>query len=221
MADKKIRLSELPLAKSTDGLITLGVSNENESVKIPFGDLLKQYNNAITEARDALNKAKNAESLSNASNETSKEAKEIAKNANNVATTSGSSRFDGIVSNVNVQLISVTSIEGIYYDEVNKRFVGKYSGGYCNNWLTADNYMNENRTVILKDKLYIYDAKVWVWSEAANNLVGVNEDTLQAMQEKINNIISTRYESVVLSDTEYEALETKKNDVLYLVYEEE
>lgn len=221
MADKKIRLSELPLAKSTDGLYTLGVSKENESVKIPFGDLLKQYNNAISEARDALNKAKNAESLSNASNETSKDAKEIAESANNIAITSGSSRFDGIVSNVNVQSISATSIEGIYYDDVNKRFVGKYSGGYCNNWLTADNYMNDDRTAILKNKLYLYDAKVWLWSEAANNLVGVNEDALQAIQEQINNITSTRHESIVLSDAEYEALETKKDNVLYLVYEEE
>ena len=221
MADKKIRLSDLPLAKSTDGLITLGVSSENESVKIPFGDLLKQYNNAITEARDALNKANEAKELSETANETSKEANETAKNASDIAMQSGSSRFDGIVSGVTSQLISVPNIDGVYYDDVNKRFVGKFSGGYCNNWLTAGNYMNYNRTAILKDKLYLYDAKVWIWSDAEDNLIGLNEDALQAMQEQINKITSTRHESVVLSETEYGALETKKDNVLYLVYEEE
>lgn len=217
MADKKIRISDLPLAKSTDGLITLGVSSENESVKIAFGDLLKQYNNAITEAREALSKANEAKNLSEASDATSKEAKEIADNANNLALQSGSSRFDGIVSGVKVQLISYEVVDGVYYDDVNKVFVGKNGEVYCNNWLSADNYMNTSRTAILKDKLYIYDGKVWIWSDTANNLVGVNEDALQAIQEQINK----RYESIVLSETEYEALETKKNDVLYLVYEEE
>ena len=62
MVDQKKRISELPLVGSTDGLMTLGVNAQNESVKVPLGDLLKSYNNAVTEAADAKSKATAAQS---------------------------------------------------------------------------------------------------------------------------------------------------------------
>jgi len=58
MADQKKRISELPLVSSTDGLYTLGVNSSNESVKVPLGDLLSQYNAAIDDSADALEAAR-------------------------------------------------------------------------------------------------------------------------------------------------------------------
>lgn len=227
MADKKIRLSDLPLAKSTDGLITLGVSRENESVKIPFGDLLKQYNNAITEARDALNKANEAKELSATANETSQGANKIAQNASSIATQSGSSRFEYMVQDAVLTLQSYIGTDGsVCYISSKKVFAYRVGSSMTDlkfyaNWNGAEAYMNSMRNAILKDKLYLYDDKVWIWSDTEDDLIGLNEDALQAMQEQINKITSTRHESVVLSETEYEALESKKDNVLYLVYEEE
>ena len=42
MADQKKRISELPLVGSTKGLMTLGVNAQNESVKVPLGDLIAE-----------------------------------------------------------------------------------------------------------------------------------------------------------------------------------
>ena len=41
MAEKKIKISELPPAASIDGLITLGVDAQNKSVKVPFNKIFK------------------------------------------------------------------------------------------------------------------------------------------------------------------------------------
>jgi hypothetical protein len=44
-----------------------------------------------------------------------------------------SARFDGFVEGVVVELMSVTSVDGIYYDKTNKRFCAKKGDRYYNN----------------------------------------------------------------------------------------
>lgn len=68
MADQKKRISELPESTSTSGLYTIGVNSANESVKVPLGDILEDYDAGRQEAADAKEIAQTAQQIaSNAS----------------------------------------------------------------------------------------------------------------------------------------------------------
>lgn len=68
MADQKKRISELPESTSTSGLYTIGVNSANESVKVPLGDILEDYDAGRQEAADAKVIAQTAQQIaSNAS----------------------------------------------------------------------------------------------------------------------------------------------------------
>lgn len=83
-------------------------------------------------------------------------------------------RFDGLVEDVEIRLVSCPQIDGVYYDTVNKSFCGKNSNIYCNNWPGADMYMNDVRTEVLKDKAYVCGGVVYVWSDEEENLVEIS-----------------------------------------------
>lgn len=69
MADKKIRISELPESSSTGGLFTLGVNSQNGSVKVPLGSIVdgisQQANQAVELSQQANNTAGNAVGIAN------------------------------------------------------------------------------------------------------------------------------------------------------------
>ena len=188
----------------------------------------KQEINTLIEKTDGF-----AETL-----DTFKEESEVLKTEIDMALGGATARFDGIVSGVDVQSVAAIPIEGVFFDDVHKLFVAKYAGGYTNNWDTADLFMNFDRTKPLEDKVYISDSKVWCWDNATNDLVVVNESNLQSMQANIDALmagaknqeninkelsekVNLRSPDVVLSEQEYEALDEKKADTLYLVYEDE
>lgn len=208
MADQKKRISELPLVGSTDGLMTLGVNAQNESVKVPLGDLLKSYNNAVTEAADAKSKATAAQSAAteaktaaNNAATAAQEAKtaaeqaaeqsgtalETANAAKTAANNSGLSHFDGIIPTATIQQASTVLSGQVIYVE-NKRVFALYAtdGKYYNNWAGADSYLNFNRTEILKNKVYTFNNLIYVWDDSENNLVvaGGNEEEIKQLIEK-------------------------------------
>lgn len=133
--------------------------------------------------------------------------------------------FDGTVTGVDIQPSTTTTVEDIYYDTISKKFTAKNGEAYYSDWKTdnsdADWYMDTTRANVLKDKLYIYNGKTWVWSEEADELVCVNDSELKALETKIEELTTSRRENIVLSEQEYEALDNKKADTLYLVYEDE
>ena len=59
MADKEVKISELPESTSMSGLYTIGVNSQNESVKVPFSLLQGErgYGVAANVSRDALTEA--------------------------------------------------------------------------------------------------------------------------------------------------------------------
>lgn len=59
MADQKKRISELPEESSTNGLYTIGVNSQNESVKVPLGNILNGITPKVTQATQAATEAKN------------------------------------------------------------------------------------------------------------------------------------------------------------------
>lgn len=78
MADLRKRITELPTSSSTSGLVTLGVNEQNEGVKIPIGDLL----NGLTEpTQQALSTANAANSAAGEAKTTANEAKTLAQTA--------------------------------------------------------------------------------------------------------------------------------------------
>lgn len=84
-------------------------------------------------------------------------------------------RFDGVLPDVQVSLTSVPKVSGVYYVFRKKIFVGKIGNIYVNNWGSADFYMNEDRTAIRKDKIYLLGSVPYVWNEEGGTLekVGV------------------------------------------------
>lgn len=210
MADQKKRISELPLVGSTDGLMTLGVNAQNESVKVPLGDLLQQYNNAVTEAADAKAKAtaaqaaatsaqtaannaataaQEAKSAATAAQSAAESASETANEAKDKANNSGLAHFDGIVTSATVTATKTELSGQVIYVTSRKAFALLASDGkYYDDWNGADSYLNENRTIVLKNKVYTYNNLIYIWDDNANDLVvagGNQEETENLIKQTI------------------------------------
>jgi hypothetical protein len=63
MADQKKRISELPESTSTEGLYTIGVNGQNESVKVPLGSILAGYDQGKQDAAQAKTMAQTAQQV--------------------------------------------------------------------------------------------------------------------------------------------------------------
>ena len=128
----------------------------------------KTATDAATKAREAASEAQTAVA---AAETVAADYETTAKAARNGAT----ARFDGMVENVEIRPMSYLKIDAVVYDTVKKVFCGVVGlNTYCNNWTGADMYMNEARTEMLKDKAYVCDGKMYVWSEEEENLVEIS-----------------------------------------------
>lgn len=89
MADQKKRISELPEESSTNGLYTIGVNSQNESVKVPLGNILNGITPKVTQATqaasDAKTLAKQAKTTAEAAANTASSASTTANNAASTA----------------------------------------------------------------------------------------------------------------------------------------
>lgn len=87
-------------------------------------------------------------------------------------------RFSGMVEEAPVSFIEPTDPGDVYYVKSAKVFVLKTgsmtSTVFHRQWDTADRYMNEERTEVLKDKLYLLGDTVYVWSDEEGGLVEVS-----------------------------------------------
>lgn len=100
-----------------------------------------------------------------------------------LAMNGASARFDGFVEDVVVELMSVTSVDGIYYDKTNKRFCAKKGDRYYNNWAigndvnAASMYLDDGRKTPRKDKVYVCGTCLYVWNDKEDDLVVVDKTT--------------------------------------------
>ena len=100
-----------------------------------------------------------------------------------LAMNGASARFDGFVEGVVVELMSVTSVDGIYYDKTNKRFCAKKGDRYYNNWAigndvnAASMYLDDGRKTPRKDKVYVCGTCLYVWNDKEDDLVVVDKTT--------------------------------------------
>lgn len=120
-------------------------------------------------------------------------------------------RFHGIVEDAEIKGISIDNVSGVYYISSKKIFAGKSGGIYVNNWTSADAYMTEDRSTILKDKVYLLGAAAFVWSDEAQTLVDVTDKVkalVTAQGERITTLqgsLSVLLQSVTSEVTAREA----------------
>lgn len=213
MADQKKRISELPLVGSTKGLLTLGVNQQNESVKVPLGDLLEEYNEAITKSEQAITKAtaaqtaassaqsaannaaasaSEAKNAANSANETANDALDAANEAKEDANNSGLAHFDSVVVSATVNMERTELTGKVVYISSRKAFALLATDGkYYNDWNGANSYMDSSRKNVLKNKLYTSNKLIYVWSDSDNDLVvaGGNQEELE---KNIKNAMAPR-----------------------------
>lgn len=212
MADQKKRISELPSVGSTDGLLTLGVNAQNESVKVPLGDLLKQYNEAITTSKKASTDAATAKSdaaqakkdaaTAKTSADTAvtaaEDAKTAAENAQSAvegitetANNAGLAFFDAIVPTGNIETQGAIAAGDVVY-VVNRRvFALRVGTKLYGDWAGASAYMNGDRSAILKNKVYSCNKLLYVWDDATATLALAGTDP-SAVESKIAEGIKAR-----------------------------
>ena len=96
--------------------------------------------------------------------------KEVAISARDGAT----ARFDGFVEDVTIEQVSVIDVDGVFFDTARLVFVGRSGTNYVNNWGKAGLYMDDSRTSVLKDKVYLHGASIYAWSEDDGTLSEVS-----------------------------------------------
>ncbi|WP_337814005.1 hypothetical protein [Prevotellamassilia timonensis] len=186
-------VDELETVDTLEGVVSLPAMRGEKVVGAPLKLLSKPAEEAAAVARTS---AAVADASAKKADASAKKADASAKKADaTVAIMSGyedrvklamngaSARFDGFVEGVVVELMSVTSVDGIYYDKTNKRFCAKKGDRYYNNWVigndvnAASMYLDDGRKTPRKDKMYVCGTCLYVWNDKEDDLVVVDKTT--------------------------------------------
>lgn len=179
-------ITEIETVSTLDGLTGLPAMQGKKLVTAPLSLLSKPATDAASKANTAAATAnKAADTANKAASNANAAASMISPYADriNLAMNGATARFDGFVEGVIIDPVSITSIAGVYYDIKNKRFCAKKGGHYYNNWSVgngkndASMYLDESRTVVRKDKVFMCGASLYVWSDEVGNLVVVDKTT--------------------------------------------
>lgn len=186
-------VDELETVDTLEGVVSLPAMRGEKVVGAPLKLLSKPAEEAAAVARSS---AAVADASAKKADASAKKADASAKKADAaVATMSGyedrvkqamngaSARFDGFVEGVVVERMSVTSVDGIYYDKTNKRFCAKKGDRYYNYWIigndvnAASMYLDDGRKTPRKDKIYVCGTCLYVWNDKEDDLVVVDKTT--------------------------------------------
>lgn len=186
-------VDELETVDTLEGVVSLPAMRGEKVVGAPLKLLSKPAEEAAAVARSS---AAVADASAKKADASAKKAYASAKKAYAaVATMSGyedrvkqamngaSARFDGFVEGVVVERMSVTSVDGIYYDKTNKRFCAKKGDRYYNYWIigndvnAASMYLDDGRKTPRKDKVYVCGTCLYVWNDKEDDLVVVDKTT--------------------------------------------
>lgn len=186
-------VDELETVDTLEGVVSLPAMRGEKVVGAPLKLLSKPAEEAAAVAR---NSAAVADASAKKADASAKKADASAKKADaavaimsgyeyrvKLAMNGASARFDGFVEDVVVELMSVTSVDGIYYDKTNKRFCAKKGDRYYNNWAigndvnAASMYLDDGRKTPRKDKVYVCGTCLYVWNDKEDDLVVVDKTT--------------------------------------------
>ena len=212
MADQKIRISELPESTSTQGLMTIGVNSQNESVKVPLGSILSEYDAGTAAAKKAAQDAAEAKEMAGSAQQTADSAlnnsqsakeqaaqaegiadgaEETANNALTLAKETSTKRFISFVDAANIKMQSTTQEGQVVFVKSAKvfalRVVCNGVTSYYSNWSDADQYLNATRSAVLSDKLFICNGLLYSWNETEGVLevVGNDPDEIKEIEDLI------------------------------------
>uniref|UniRef100_UPI003FEF3DBC hypothetical protein n=1 Tax=Alloprevotella sp. TaxID=1872471 RepID=UPI003FEF3DBC len=166
-------MDELETVDTLEGVVSLPAMRGEKVVGAPLKLLSKPAEEAAAVARTSAAVADASAKKADAAVATMSGYEDRVKLAMNGA----SARFDGFVEDVVVEFLSVTSVDGIYYDKTNKRFCAKKGNRYYNNWgigndvNAASMYLDDGRKTPRKDKIYVCGTNLYVWSDEEGNLV--------------------------------------------------
>lgn len=172
-------VDELETVDTLEGVVSLPAMRGEKVVGAPLKLLSKPAEEAAAVARNSAAVADASAKKAYSVVAIMSDYEDRVKRAMNGAT----ARFDGFVEGVVVELMSVTSVDGIYYDKTNKRFCAKKGDRYYNNWAigndvnAASMYLDDGRKTPRKDKVYVCGTCLYVWNDKEDDLVVVDKTT--------------------------------------------
>ena len=193
-------VQELETVDNLNGVNSLPGVKGNELVNVPMTLLQKPATDAAATANAAAQAANTAAQTANAAASRATEAKNAANSAASTANEAAgkantaaaqyestakaamkgaTARFNRIVESGTVNAGYGTNVMEVVYIKSLKVFAGVITDGkYCNDWdrgnnglAGADMYLDDTRSVILKDKTYICGETLYVWSDEEDDLV--------------------------------------------------
>lgn len=186
-------VDELETVDTLEGVVSLPAMKGEKVVGAPLKLLSKPAEEAAAVARKSATvadaSAKKADASAAVADASAKKADAVVavmsdyEDRVKLAMNGASARFDGFVEGVVVEFLSVTSIDGIYYDKTNKRFCAKKGDRYYNNWVigndvnAASMYLDDGRKTPRKDKVYVCGTCLYVWNDKEDDLVVVDKTT--------------------------------------------
>lgn len=185
-------VDELETVSSLDGITSLPAMRGTDVVSAPIKLLSKPAEDAAKTANAAAQTAKSAAGsatdAATTANENAIAARTAAAEANTAAAAAqnaadrykdtaetardgSTARFSGFVESGSLTSASCITSGGrvVYLQNLNK-FAYESGGKYYNNWIVdgvtpADMFLNENRSSVRKDKVYLCDGVLYVWDE--------------------------------------------------------
>lgn len=194
-------VNELQEVQSLDGVKTLPAMRGDELVVAPVSLLAKPATDAAAQAlaakktadaaaekatqaaNNADDRAESAHKITQTAEKAVKELEQVKVEAQQVigkyedvavkAYNGSTARFDGILADATIEMMSFVKIIGVYYVVAKKTFAGKNGSQYTSNWPGADFYFNEDRSGIRKDRLYLLGSVLYAWNEEEGGLTEI------------------------------------------------
>lgn len=188
-------ITELETASSLDGINSLPAVQGEKLVLAPISLLGKPATDAAAEANAAATNAnsakdnadasakaadnaaaaatKAAEAAQAAADDASEAAGGISSYDSRITTAMGGAiaRFDGFMANNEITAQGNMTTTNVYYDTGQKLFFIKGDSGFE---AAGELYMTSDKTAILKDKGYLLDGTLYVWSKDDDTLVAAS-----------------------------------------------
>ncbi|MDL2243532.1 hypothetical protein LJB84_01665 [Bacteroidales bacterium OttesenSCG-928-J19] len=178
-------VTELEVVSALTGINSLPAMQGTKLVSAPVSLLSKPATDAATAANNAATAANNAADSATLAAGTAQNAREQALEAataanaataaaqtiaNNYESTvlaarnGASARFDSFVDDGTIELMSSASTSGkIVFVKSKGLFAYQVGSTLFSNWLGADMYLNEARTSVLPDKIYLCEDKSYIY----------------------------------------------------------
>lgn len=127
MPTKRKKISALPLAETLNGLHTIGVDNQNKSVKVSLGFVETAATNADAAAGEATTEAEKATAAANSANDATAAADQAAANANAKASEAGDKAIEADNATLAArQTTSEARATIVRLEELEQSLVGQY-----------------------------------------------------------------------------------------------